>query len=482
MKTTKHPVAPIVLSLALLLAGLSSAHANVILGGGGDRSACPDPSFGACYIGVDGARAAEVPDNGSATFSFVGLGVQSSELPGVTFPAGPPASPFPSGSLVIKPGATLSIAGTINPARPFDVALFVGLGNNSTGNLFVNGGTVQTPIMLIGEQDTRVSQGSVTVANGGHITASLDSASGAAPVPGLTAIGIGRGLGSSGDLSVTGIGSSVSTTAASVSIGRAGTATLQVTSGASFASAGSLYASAADPAGTSSILVSGAGSTLSVGAGGHVLVGIAADPATGSQLNQGFLPTSTAHGTATLNVTTGGVVNGAVVVGAGGTMRGNGTINGSLSSYGGTLSPGNSPGTLHVNGDFLMDGGVYLVEVAGTGAGMTDLIDVTGSASLTNATILFSFINGFAPSAGFTFDFLQASQGLAFSNLTFQTQGLLPGFVFGTSTSNGAFVFTARTAGLAIPEPETLPLMLLGLAGALVFGRRRMVRGTRVVC
>lgn len=471
MKTLIHRLAPLAVSLSLM-AGMSTAHATLIIPGG-DRSACPDPAFGACYLGVDGATAATLTTNSSATFTFLGLGVQSSELPAVTFPAGGQPSPTPSGQLTLLSGSTFSVSGTINPARAFDTSTIVGLGNNSTGSLFVNGGRLVTPLLLIGQQDARVSNGSVTVANGGTIVANIDSGP-AGPVPGVTGIGIGRGLGSTGALSVDGIGSSVATTASSVSIGRAGNGTLQVTGGATFTSAGSIYASTADPAGVSSILVTGAGSTLNLGAGGNLLVGIAS---TGAGLNLGFDPASTAHGTSVLDVTNGAAVHGNVVLGAGGTVRGTGTIFGNLSDYGGTVSPGNSPGTLHVAGNFLMQGGTYLVEVGGTGPGMTDLLDVTGTASLTNATILFSFINGFAPAAGFTFDFLQATQGVSFSNLTFATQGLLPGFTFTTGTSNGSLSFTASVNGVAVPEPDTLPLLLVGLfAVGAVIRRRRIAR------
>lgn len=467
MKTLMHRLAPLAVSLSLL-AGMPAAQATLIIPGG-DRSACPDNAFNACYLGVDGATAATLVANTSNSFTFLGLGVQSSELPVVTFPAGGQGSSTSSGQLTLQSGSTFTVTGPVNPLRPFDTSTIVGLGNNSTGSMFVNGGHLLTPLLLIGQQDARVSNGSVTVANGGTIVVNIDSGP-TGSVPGQTGIGIGRGLGSTGALYVDNAGASVSTTGSSVSIGRAGNGMLQVTGGASFTSAGSIYASAADPAGVSSILVTSAGSTLNLGAGGNLLLGIAT---TGAGLNLGFDPTSTAHGTATLNVTNGASVHGDVVLGAGGTVSGTGTIVGNLSNYGGTLSPGNSPGTLHVAGNFLMQGGTYLVEVGGTGPGMTDLLDVTGTASLTNATILFSFIHGFAPSAGFTFNFLQAAQGLSFANLTFATQGLLPNFTFTTGQANGGFAFTATSNGVAVPEPETLPLLLGGLFGAMAIACRK---------
>ena len=464
MKTSTRPLVSLMLVLTLT-AIAPAADANVVLGGGADRSICPDPTFNACYIGVDGGRTATTTF--TSTFSFVGLGVNSGELGLVTFPAAPPSG-VPDGRLTVGFGTSITVNGAFDPARPFDSSVFVGLGNGSRGTLTVSGGTVETPLLSIGEQDARVSTGAVLVSNGGRITTTLNSGP-TGPSPGQTSIGIGRGAGSSGSLLVTGQASTVQASGASVSLGRSGTGDLSVQAGASFTTAGSIYASAGDPAGRSIIGVEGIGSLLTAS---NILLGVAADPASGNQLNQGYLTQSPNHGLATLLVRNGGTVASSVVVGAGGTVRGDGSIVGNVSVYGGTISPGNSPGTLHINGNYLMDGGTYLVEVGGTAPGLTDRLDITGSASLANATILFSFINGFAPSAGFTFDFLDAAGGLTFSNLTFATQGLQPGFAFGTSTVGNAFVFTARSNGLAVPEPGTMALLFAGLFGVGAAGRR----------
>jgi T5SS/PEP-CTERM-associated repeat protein len=449
------------------------AHADLQLNvTSNDRSACPDPAFGACYIGVDGNRIGTIPESSGATFTFLGLGVQSSELPGVTFPAGGPPVANPVGTLEMKPGSALTIAGTFNPARPFDTSLFVGLGNGSTGQVDNNGGTINTPLLSIGEQDTRVSQGFVNVFNGGVINVGFNAdPSQGSVVPGLTAISIGRGVGSSGDLNIQGVGSSVSVPHASVSIGRDGTGSIEVLSGATFSTGGSIYGSVAATDGNSSVVVSGQGSVLTVG--GNLLVGIAGVPATGGQLNEDFDPASTLHGASSLNVTNGGAVHGNVVVGAGGTVHGTGTIAGNLSVFGGTTSPGNSPGTLHVDGNYLMDGGLYIVEIAGTGPGMTDLIDVTGTADVSNATILFKFIDGFAPTAGFSFDFIDAAGGLTTDGLTFMTAGLADGFQFGTAFVNGTAVFTALTDGTFVPEPGEWALLAIGLAAVVAVRTRR---------
>ena len=451
-----------------LSATASFAHATIVLDAGADRSVCPDPTFGACYIGVDGTRTATAA--GATSVTFVGLGVAASDIGGVAFPPSG-TSGTPNGTLTVSTGTSVTVPGT--GAGGTNTSVLVGVSSGSTGTLIVNGGLVTTPLLYIGEVDARASTGFITVSNGGQVVANVDAVGG--PAPGITGIGVGRGAGSTGHVTVTGAGSMLAASGSSISLGRAGTASFSVLAGGQASSLGSYYASTATTTGSTSIIVDGAGSRLT--AGGRVLVGIATDPATGSQLNQGFDAASTAHGTATLNVRNGGVVQASqVVVGAGGTLKGDGTIVGDVAVFGGTVSPGNSPGTLHVDGNYLMSGGLYVVEIAGAGAGMTDLLDISGSANLSNATVLFSFIDGFAPSAGFTFEFLHAAAGLTTSSLTFLTQGLLPGFSFATSASGGAFTFTARTAGVAVPEPETLPLLIIGLLGIASVVRRRAGR------
>ena len=73
-----------------------------------------------------------------------------------------------------------------------------------------------------------------------------------------------------------------------------------------------------------------------------------------------------------------GSVTSDVTVGSAGILGGSGTIAGDVFvQSGGVVGPGNSPGTLHVNGDFTFaTGSVYQAEVLPTGE--HDLIDVTG--------------------------------------------------------------------------------------------------------
>ena len=70
----------------------------------------------------------------------------------------------------------------------------------------------------------------------------------------------------------------------------------------------------------------------------------------------------------------------------------------------GILSPGNSIGTLRADGDFAVNGGTLLMEIAGPTAEECDQLIVTGNLSLTDdSTILLQFTDGYtlAPNAPF---------------------------------------------------------------------------------
>ena len=87
-----------------------------------------------------------------------------------------------------------------------------------------------------------------------------------------------------------------------------------------------------------------------------------------------------------LLVVNGSIANSRTTINTGAGLGGSGTV-GHVSLNGGTLMPGNSIGTLNVNGDLdFSSGGVYQVEV--DAAGNTDLINVTGSANLTNGSVM----------------------------------------------------------------------------------------------
>lgn len=88
------------------------------------------------------------------------------------------------------------------------------------------------------------------------------------------------------------------------------------------------------------------------------------------------------------------VVNGSlagdVLTNSLGTLKGNGTIGGTLTNVG-VVSPGESIGNLTV-GNYINNDGTYAVEI--NGLGQSDLIDVSGTATLNGGTVVVSSADG----------------------------------------------------------------------------------------
>lgn len=82
-----------------------------------------------------------------------------------------------------------------------------------------------------------------------------------------------------------------------------------------------------------------------------------------------------------------GSLAGRVIVNLGGTLAGSGNVMGAKVNNGGTIAPGNSPGTLTVDGTLEMEtGSTYQVDVTPTGA--HDLLIVTGNVTIADGTTL----------------------------------------------------------------------------------------------
>jgi filamentous hemagglutinin family protein len=116
------------------------------------------------------------------------------------------------------------------------------------------------------------------------------------------------------------------------------------------------------------------------------------------------------------------VVDAANLVLNGGALRGAGTINGSVSSQGGRLAVGYSPGELVINGNLTLDSSTILdIELGGTTAGLYDRIVVNGQANLAGTANVLTW-NGFTPASDFSVQVMryQTSSG-AFASVNVPT-------------------------------------------------------------
>ncbi len=211
-----------------------------------------------------------------------------------------------------------------------------------------------------------------------------------------------------GSLSLTGAGSRVYVGAAATIQG----ATLPIGQTAIIVSASSGAAQLAIYGGNT-VMNSGT-AYLGVGASES---GAALVQGTGSTWNNGDSVFVGLSGAGTLTLADGGTVStgGLIAVAANGLVTGNGTVVGTVMNSG-SVAPGQSIGSLTVNGNFIQSGaGKLQVELAGTSAGEFDTLASSAQAVLAGQLEVALGMNGghpFAPQLGDTFQFLTAGGGV----------------------------------------------------------------------
>lgn len=197
--------------------------------------------------------------------------------------------------------------------------------------------------------------------------------------------------------------------------------------------------------------MSGAGSTWK---SGGIAIGNRVDP-------DGIpLPPTAPDVSGTVIVANGGVIESDINVFNDGVLAGDGTVVGSIWNSGGVIAPGLSPGVLTVDGNFTMDTGQLLIEIAGLGSGEFDRLIVSGFIAITGGDILLEFLPGFTPTGGSIIPFLTATGGVTIGDaVTFGFSGLPTSYEIELDRTSGSFV----TRVTAVPEPPVVALLGIGL-------------------
>jgi len=181
----------------------------------------------------------------------------------------------------------------------------------------------------------------------------------------------------------------------------------------------------------------------------------------------------TKTGLGTMQINNALITDGGVAAFAAGIVAGSGAILGDVVNTGATVAPGNSPGTLTIQGDYTQEAGATLaIELAGLVQGNDyDLLDVSGIAALNGGTLAVTLLDGFEPSEGDVFDFLDASviSGAGFDSVSLPA--LDEGLAWDTSSlmSSGSLLVSAAT----VPEPAAMVSFLLGAFGISLAARRK---------
>jgi len=133
----------------------------------------------------------------------------------------------------------------------------------------------------------------------------------------------------------------------------------------------------------------------------------------------------------------------------------------------GVVAPGQSPGTLTIDGNYIQDPvGTLLIELGGYAPGTdSDLLEITGTAQL-DGGLGVSLWNGFTPSDGDEFDILKAGElsGMFDANSLIFPKGWSWQIAYLDLDGNNTYD-TVRLTANSVPVPAAVWLLASGLIG-----------------
>jgi len=167
-----------------------------------------------------------------------------------------------------------------------------------------------------------------------------------------------------------------------------------------------------------------------------------------------------------------------VTVSGSGTLMGTGSINGNVTNSG-RIAPGNSIGTLTINGDYTHQAGaVYEVEV--NAAGASDRINVTGKATINGGTVQVLAENGsYKPSTDYTILHADGSRTGQFTDVTSNLVFLDPELTY---TANDVILTLVRSGADFASTAQTynqraVASVLDNFSGTASGGMQTVLRG-----
>lgn len=386
--------------------------------------------------------------------------------------------PVANGDLVILEDGGVDLRGGAGEAL-----IFIGDGRESDGSITVNGGNlsagnddnssqiyIATPLGLsaagtspgdLGENDKPPS-GALNIDNNGFVFANTVVVGGSSEAAGLP-------VGGSGSLTVTTGGTLRTNDLFIGGVGDTGQSdgTVTVRSGGR-------------------ILMTDAPDQIEIGDNGTLdISGEGSGVVVGSSVKVGG---TTGSGPSFVRVDDGGLLNilggdlylgdGAILSGNGGTIQADQVV-----LDGGTIAPGNSPGSLLIDAGVSILSGFLNIEIAGTEAGQFDFIEFTQELfGVENLILDFRIADGVDLSkTGLEFLKLSGGGDVMLSDATLHVNGQAPASGLSLFSSNGSFGFggvdpftTDEGPDVSgVPLPAGLPLLLAGLGGFAVLRRTR---------